>query len=108
MTYFHILRAIDVTSDLLETVITASIAAFALGTLAGDAFHRWHTAWVSAPTLALPAARPQLLLAPASATAELPSTVIGLRAMARELGIPSRHWRSARKATLIELVQTTA
>ena len=53
-----------------------------------------------------PALHPALPRVPVVAPApiELPTTVVGLRALARELGLPSKLYKSARKAELQALL----
>lgn len=113
MTSFQILRALNVLSDLIELITTAAIATYVVGAMASEAFHAWHADWVSAPVflpepapvlLLPPAPEPVALLASAHAAVELPSTVVGLRALARAQGLPSQLWKSARKADLITLL----
>lgn len=110
-TAINTLRTLDTLGDLIEAITAAMIAAYVAGTIAGEAFYAWHADWVGQIRWAQPAA-PQLLLPPApepvattaAAVVELPNTVAGLRALARERGFHSKLWGSARKADLITLL----
>ena len=93
-------------------LIALAVGTYTLGRMLGLGVHTLSAALGAAHVrlLGLQAAAPALVApllpaeAPTPALVALPSTVVALRALARERGIPSRQWRSARKAVLVELL----